>query len=169
MVKLVLEVKNSFGQTYTAEARALISRLNPRAFVPGMEVLLKIDPKNEKNIAIDTSGEKMKVQPTSMSFNTTAMAAEVQTLEAEQASVRISGRAARAIVKEYNWLGLYVNGNNPYVELSIEVLPENSSSFSAKTKGVIAEALVSKFQPGQEIRVRYDYYDNSKVVIDHSL
>jgi len=54
------------------------------------------------------------------------------------------------------------------VELELEVLPENAASFSGKAKGVIAEASVPKYQPGQEIFVKYDLYDNSRVVIDHS-
>ena len=33
-------------------------------------------------------------------------------------------------------------------------------SFSGKTKGVIAEASIPKYQPGQEIYVKYDLYDN---------
>lgn len=80
----------------------------------------------------------------------------------------ITGRPARVIIKKYTWLGANVNGNNPYVELELEVLPENSSSFSSKARGVIAEASVPKYQPGKEIFVKYDLYDKSKVVIDHS-
>jgi hypothetical protein len=61
-----------------------------------------------------------------------------------------------------------VNGNNPYAELELEVLPDLSPAFSAKTKGVIAETSIPKYQPGQEIFVKYDLYDSNKVVIDHS-
>jgi len=83
-------------------------------------------------------------------------------------TISLSGRPARAIIKKYTWLGAYVNGNNPYVELELEVLPENAVAFGGKAKGVIAEASVSKYQPGHEVFVKYDLYDNSKVVIDHS-
>jgi hypothetical protein len=83
-------------------------------------------------------------------------------------AISLSGRPARAIIKKYTWLGAYVNGNNPYVELELEVLPENAASFSGKARGVIADASIPKYQPGSEIFVKYDLYDNSKVVIDHS-
>ena len=56
--KLILEVKNSFGQKYTAETRVLVSRLNPGAYVPGMEIPVLIDPKNEKNVVPDFSGSR---------------------------------------------------------------------------------------------------------------
>lgn len=166
-VKLIIELKNTFGQKYTTDTRVLVSRLNPWLYTPGMEVPVKIDPANEKNVVIDTTDSFQKVN--SSVADTTALTAEIEALQAEQAPIRISGRSARAIVKEYKWLGIYINGNNPYAELSVEVLPENAASFSANTKGVIAGSSVAKFQPGQEIMVRYDYYDNTKVVIDHSL
>src|SRR6185503_7347917 len=52
-VKLMLEVKNSFGQKYNAQCRVLVSRINPNMFMPGMEVPVLIDPKNEQNVVID--------------------------------------------------------------------------------------------------------------------
>lgn len=166
-VKLILEVKNSFGQKYTAQCRMLVSRINPWAYQPGMELAVRIDPDNEQNIIIDNSGGGQFTN--AQSSDTAALATTLQNLQSEQEPIRISGRPARAIVKEYKWLGLYVNGNNQFAELLLEVLPENGPSFSATTKGVITEASVPKFQAGKEIMVRYDYYDNSKVVIDHSL
>lgn len=174
-VKLVLEVKNSFGQTYMAMCRVLVSRINPGAYQPGMEVPVKIDPKNEKNVVIDFNGGYSSGSTNSSAYNNAygqsnveALKAELEKIDADNQVVRNMGRAARAIIKSYNWLGAYVNGNNPYVELEVEVLPDGSPSFSGKTKGVIAEASVPKFQPGKEVYVKYDFYDNSKIAIDHS-
>ncbi len=168
-VKLMLEVKNSFGQKYTTQCRVLVSRINPSMFMPGMEVPVLIDPKNEQNVVIDYSGSAKASTGSSLSQpNEAALKAELEQLQKDNDALKVSGRSARAIIKKYTWLGAYVNGNNPYVELEVEILPENSSSFSAKAKGVIAEASVNKYQPGCEIFVKYDLYDNSKVVIDHS-
>jgi len=167
-VKLVLEVKNSFGQKYNAQCRVLVSRLHPRAYQPGMEVPVKIDPKNEKNVVIDFSGSAASSQQLSSALNTDTLKAELEKLQEENNAIAASGRPARAIVKKYTWLGAYVNGNNPYVELELEVLPENSPSFSGKARGVMAEASLQKYQPGQEIFVKYDFYHNSRVVLDHS-
>lgn len=166
-VKLILEVKNQFGQTYTTHCRVLVSRINPGAYVQGMELPVKIDPKNEMNVVIDFGAaqqtKNMAGQP-----NEAALKAELEQLQKENDAIAASGRSARAIVKRYTWLGVNVNGNNPYVELEIEVLPESSIAFSGKTKGVISEASTSKYQPGSEIFVKYDYYDNSKIVIERS-
>lgn len=168
-VKLILEVKNSFGQKYTTQCRMLVSRINPNAYMPGMEVPVKIDPKNEQNVVIDFSGAASSLSAASLSQpNEAALKAELEQMQKDNEAIGLSGRPARAIIKKYRWLGVHVNGKNPYVELDLEILPENSSSFSGKAKGVIAEASVPKYQPGQEIFVKYDLYDNSKVVVDHS-
>ena len=168
-VKLMLEVKNSFGQKYNAQCRVMVSRLNPGMFMPGMEVAVKIDPKNEQNVVIDYSGGvQASFGGLSSQPNEAALKSELEQMQKDNDAISQSGKTARAIIKKYTWLGAYVNGNNPYIELELEVLPGNSSSFSGKTKGVIAEASVPKYQPGQEIFVKYDLYDNSKLVIDHS-
>jgi hypothetical protein len=168
-VKLILEVKTNLGQKYEAKCRVLVSRLNPNAYTPGMEIPVKIDPKNEQNVVIDFSGNAVAnstagfLQP-----DKEVLKAELEKMQQENDAVAASGRPARAIIKKYTWLGVNVNGNNPYVELELEVLPENMTSFSGKTKAVIAETSINKYQPGSEIFVKYDLYDNSKVVIDHS-
>ena len=137
--------------------------------MPGMEVPVKIDPKNEQNVVLDFSGTARASTNSSLSQpNEAALKTELEQMQKDNEALGLSGRPARAIIKKYTWLGAYVNGKNPYVELELEVLPENSSSFSGKAKAVIAEASVPKYQPGQEIYVKYDLYDNSKVVVDHS-
>ena len=168
-IKLVVEIKNSLGQKYNTTIKTLVSRINPFAYQPGMEVPVKIDPKNEKNVVLDFGNTQQTAASSSNNQpNETLLKSELEQLQTEHDPIRMSGRPARAIIKKYTWLGAYVNGNNPFVELELEVLPDSSPAFSGKTKGVIAEASVSKFQPGCEIFVKYDYYDNSKVVIDHS-
>lgn len=170
-VKLILEVRNNLGQVYNAECRVLVSRINPWAYQPGMEVPVKIDPRNEKNVVLDftnSSGSTARPQPQNTEVNTGILTAELEKMQADNTAILASGKPARAIIKKYTWLGAYVNGNNPYAEMELEVLPENAPSFSGTVRGVIAEASVPKYQPGQVIHVKYDYYDNSKVAIDHS-
>lgn len=169
-VKLMLEVKNNFGQKYNTQCRVLVSRINPNAYMPGMEIPVKIDPKNEQNVVIDFGSGRQASSTTSASSqpNVAALQAELEQLQKDNDAISQSGRSARAIIKKYTWLGAYVNGNNPYVEIEMEVLPENAAAFSGKAKGVVAETSVNKYQPGCEIFVKYDLYDNSKLVIDHS-
>lgn len=167
-VKLILEVKNNFGTKYTTESRVLVSRINPGAYVPGMEIPVKIDPKNEMNVVVDFTGVKQPGNSATLT-NEAALKVELEQVQKDYEALVVSGRSARAIVKKYTWLGVNVNGNNPFVELELEVLPENAVSFSGKTKGVINAAATVKYQPGAEIFVKYDYYDNSKIVIERSI
>ncbi|MEO7923231.1 MAG: hypothetical protein ABIR30_06090 [Chitinophagaceae bacterium] len=168
-VKLLLEVRNSFGQKYTTHCRVLVPRINPGAYAPGMEVPVKIDPNNEMNVVLDFTGTQPAANAGSFSQpNEATLRVELEQLQKDNDAISVSGRPARAIIKKYTWLGVNVNGNNPFVELEVEVLPEGLASFSGKVKGVIAEASVPKYQPGSEIFVKYDLYDNSKVCIDHS-
>lgn len=168
-VKLILEVKNSFGQKYTTQCRVLVSRINPNMFMPGMEVAVKIDPKNEQNVVIDFSGggqmtaAGLPTQPTQE-----AMKAELEQMQKDNEAILVSGRPAKAIITKNTFLGVNVNGNNPYVEIELQVLPENAPAFSGKAKGVIAETSIPKYQPGCTVFVKYDLYDNSKLVIEHS-
>ena len=169
-VKLMLEVKSNLGQIFTTQVRTIVSRLQPGLFQPGMQVPVKIDPANEKNVVIDFNASSATRSGgfSQAGIDATALKSELEQLQQQIDSLKLSGRSARAIIKNYRWLGAYVNGNNPYAELDVEVLPENSVSFSARVKGVISEQSVEKYQPGKEIYVKYDLYDSSKVAIDHS-
>lgn len=168
-VKLIVEVKNSFGQRYNATMRVLVSRINPFAYQPGMEIAVKIDPKDEKNVVPDFTGNERGLASKGFAQpNQAAMQAELEQLQKDNDAIAATGRSAKAVITKNTFLGVNVNGNNPYVELELEVLPENSPAFSGKAKGVIAEASLPKYQPGCTVYVKYDLYDNSKVVIDHS-
>jgi hypothetical protein len=174
-VKLMLEVKNSYGQKYNAQCRVLVSRINPNMFMPGMEIPVLIDPKNEQNIVIDyktgnqqTTGTAAAAASQLAQPDVAALEAALAQLQKDNDAILQTGKPARAIIKKYTWLGAYVNGNNPYAELELEVLPENAAAFSGKARGAFSEASLPKYQPGCEIFVKYDLYDNSKVAIDHS-
>lgn len=168
-IKLVLDVKNSFGQVYTATIRTLISRLQPQMYQAGMTVPVLIDPNDENKLIIDYSGgTQSKMPPVYASVNTDTLKDEMMKGQHEGDAIRLSGKSARAIVKKYTWLGIYVNGNNPYAAIEVEVLPGDGPAFEAKVKGAISEQSVPKYQPGQEIFVKYIDSDKSKVAIDHS-
>jgi hypothetical protein len=65
-------------------------------------------------------------------------------------------------------LNIFVNGANPTMKLRVEVRPETGPKFQADTIGIIAEASVQKFEPGDIIHVKYDPNDLTKVAIEHS-
>lgn len=170
-VKLLLEIKNSFGQRYTTTIRTLVSRLQPHLYQPGMTIPVLIDPKDDNKVVIDFSGGKQSTNPEislSDSSSQSQLKDELMKDQQRDDGIRLTGVSARAIVKKYTWLGININGNNPYAEIEIEVMPADAPAFAAKVKGAINEQSVSKYQPGEEIFVKYDAYDITKVAIDHS-
>jgi hypothetical protein len=170
-VKLLVEIKNSLGQKYTTTIRTLVSRLQPFIYQPGMTIPVLIDPKDDNKVVIDTSGGRQTSRPvTSLSDSSDASQLKEDLLKDQQRddAIRLTGKAARAIVKKYTWLGININGNNPYAEIEVEVMPADAPAFAAKVKGAISEQSVGKYQPGEEIFVKYDTYDLTKVAIDHS-
>ncbi|MEO6253778.1 MAG: hypothetical protein ABIO79_10750 [Ferruginibacter sp.] len=170
-VKLLLEIKNSFGQKYTTTIRTLVSRLQPFIYQPGMTIPVLIDPKDENKVVIDSRGGRQSGRPvTGLSDSGGESQIKEDLLRDQQRddAIRLTGKAARAIVKKYTWLGININGNNPYAEIEVEVMPADAPAFSAKVKAAIMESSLSKYQPGEEIFVKYDAYDQTKVAIDHS-
>jgi hypothetical protein len=168
-VKLTLEVKNSLGQRYTTSCRVLVSRINPRAYLPGMEVPVKIDPKNELNVVLDFSSNQQSLHTivtTTPHINTATTQAELQQLQKDNDAILISGKPARAIIKKIIPLGVYTTDVKQLVEIELEVLPENYPAFSGSAKAVLTETAINNYQPGNMIQVKYDLYDNSKVVVD---
>lgn len=168
-VKLVLELKNSSGQKYTTTIRTLVSRLQPDLYRPGMTVPVLVDANDDNKMVIDFDGKFESNNHSSLSIaEESRLKDELTKLQQQNDSLDITGTSARAIVKKYTWLGVNINGNNPYAELEIEIMPDDAPAFAATVKGAIKEESVPKYQPGEEIVVKYDRYDLKKVAIDHS-
>jgi hypothetical protein len=79
------------------------------------------------------------------------------------------GTQAPAKVVQYMPMGMTVNGNNPVVNLMVEVHPAGGAMFNAMIQGVpVAEASIPKYQAGQMITVRYLPADQTQVAVEHS-
>lgn len=168
-IKLLLEVTPQMGMPYLVETKMLISRLQSHAFQPGMELMVKIDPNDKDKVAVDfKGGAGYSSNATYGGLNQQEAESMLKRINEENMQITAIGESSRAIVTNYKWLGVYVNGNNPFVALDLEVLPGSRRPFKAQAKGVIAEQSVSKFQPGEEIYVKFDPNDTSKVTIEHS-
>ena len=96
------------------------------------------------------------------------LALQLEEMEAENNRIKAIGIYSKAIVTKYTAMGVNVNGNNPLVTLEIQVLPDDEPAFGATVKGVIKQTSVQLFKPGEEIFVKYDPYDKTKVSIEHS-
>ncbi|MBE2227475.1 MAG: hypothetical protein IAE93_09045 [Ignavibacteria bacterium] len=180
-VKMLLEVTPPNGTTYLVETKQLISRLQTAMYQPGSMIPVLIDLNDKNSIVINYEGEAGAGGGQSGNGNLTSVPtgpwAGMPVAEAERKLFDNDARnkellkygiSSKAIVTKYTWLGIYVNGNNPAIELEAQVLPVDKPAFGAKMIGVIMEQSVSKFQAGEEIYVKYDPANTSKVTIEHS-
>jgi hypothetical protein len=179
-IKMLLEVYPPNGQPYLVETKQLISRLQTSMYQPGGMIPVLIDPEDKNMISIDYEGKG----GASGGFGNsnpdrvlTGPWAGMSRLDAEKKLFEIDARnkeifsygtSCRAIVTKYTWLGIYVNGQNPAVELEVQVLPTDRPAFAATTIGVVMEQSVPKFQVGEEIYVKFDANNTAKVTIEHS-
>lgn len=162
VLNLEVEIIDAFGQRYTTSIKTLTSGATKTVYQPGMEVAIKIDPLKKENAVLDDE----KAAPRSSINPTPAIEKEWEQTKEETTAILLRGRPARAIIKRYNWLGTYASGNDPVVELELEVMPELYPPYPGKTRAVVPEASVHLFQPGCEVKVKYDLYDMNKIVID---
>jgi hypothetical protein len=184
-VRLQLEVHPPGGAPYQTDTTLLISRLMTSQFMPGAVVPVKYDPQNPRRVVIDPGGsvqDSAAVQAAAGAamanfgafgnfgpgLNPQAMTAMLQAAQQASETIRASGTSAQATVVTFTPLGINVNGNNPAASIEVEVTPEAGPKFRATTTGVIGEAAVPKYQPGQQIWVKYDPNDLTKVALDHS-
>jgi len=164
-VGLLLDVTPPHKMPYQTETRQIISRLNPSVYQAGMEVDVRIDPDDEKKIAIENIGGAGGYSGRYNKSEAQKMITEIDEFNKELLKY---GESSRAIVLKYREMGINVNGNNPAVTLDLEVIPDNRKSFQAQAKGVVMETSKPKFQPGEEIFVKFDPKDLTKVSIEHS-
>lgn len=88
--------------------------------------------------------------------------------DAECKRIMQIGTECKAIITKNEWMGAYVNGQNPATAIELEVIPDNEPAYNAKCYGVIMQTSVPKYQPGKQVWVKYDPDDKNKVTLSHS-
>jgi len=177
-IKLLLQVTPPMGMQYKVQTKVLISRLQTYEFQAGMTIAVKIDPNDKDKIAIDYSGGTSDAGSSNSSGYSQEQYYSPQQIQQIQADLVKTndenlklvayGESAKAIVLKYTDLNIKVNGENPAVVLDLEVMPLTRSPFKATAKGVVKSESVLKFQPGEEIFVKFDPNDITKVAVEHS-
>ncbi len=193
VVKIQLEVRPPGGQPYRAEIRTMVSRLDIPQIQPGRVLKVMYDPSNPSNVALATAAAAANITgaaaagfkpmaPGGLAPGMPGLAAGGDALteqrrameeflaknDAECQEILRIGTAAPATVIQAMPMNVFVNGNNPAMSFILEVKPEGQEPFQAQVTGVIAEAAVSKYQPGNTIYVKFDPADRSRVSLDHS-
>jgi hypothetical protein len=183
-VKLLLEVTPPNGSPYMVETKQIISRLQTSMYMPGNMIPVLIDLNDKNLVVINYDGEGgaagqnyaggVSASPGMVTIGPWAGMKQADAerklvdIDAKNKEIFAYGKSSKAIVTKYTWLGIYVNGNNPAVELEVQVMPPDIPAFPATMVGVIVETSVPKYQVGEEIYVKYDPNNLSKVTIEHS-
>ncbi len=181
-VKLVLEVSPPNGSPYLVETKQLISRLQTSMYQPGGVIPVLIDLNDKNSIVINYEGvggaagqtatssfaqDRVNIGPWAGMSQADSERKLVE-IDAKNKEIMAYGTSCKAIVTKYTWLGIYVNGNNPAVEIEVEVLPSDRPAFHGSAIGILKDTSVPKYQVGEEIYVKYDPNNTSKMTIEHS-
>lgn len=188
MIGVTLEVRRAGHAPYQVKTRWLINRLQIPRFQPGAVIPVMVDPEDPDNVAFGVPAPSGAAgAPKKTGWGVTPGGAAPSGLGASQATqqeqqaeqmlrkndelikaILASGTSADTTIVSATSLNISVNGNNPAMKFVVEVHPEGGPKFQAETMGVIAEASVPKYQPGENIRVKYDPSDLTRVAIEHS-
>jgi hypothetical protein len=184
-IGMILQVQPTDGTApFQAEAKKVVSMIQIPQFQPGGMLEVKYDPANPKAVAIAAilTGGMMGGTPMmgGMQMGAPAMMAApminaqateqmLMQMQAMHENIIKMGTQAHAKVLQYMPMGININGNNPVVNLMVEVQPAGGPAFNAMIQSTpVAEASISKYQPGQMITVRYMPNDQTQVSVEHS-
>jgi hypothetical protein len=160
--RIGLRVEPEQGPPFDTAAVQVVMLTQIPQFQPGQVVTVRYDPNNPGEVAIEAFG------------HVAVSEAKAQRMinEGQALFARLNGSpsavSALAIVKAFKPTGVTVNGNNPLAELQLKVLPSGEAPFEASLAAVFGVQGLHKYQPGQEVQVRYEPGDRSKVTIDGS-
>lgn len=174
VVKLKLEVRPPGAQPYHAELQTLIGRLDIPQVQPGAVVAVVYDPKHPRNVALADAaavagaGIATDAGVTSQTEQAKRLEEFLRKNDAESQEIRRTGQPAPAVIVQATPLNVFVNGRNPAMTFILDVKPEGRPAFQAQVTGVISEASVPKYRPGNTVYVKYDPADQSRVSLDHS-
>jgi hypothetical protein len=174
MLRLRLQVQARGLSPFEAEVEQVVPYAQLSVHQPGARLAVKYDPRDHTRIAVVpgsvTAPATGGAQPPA---GIPLHAGQVQQLllryDAENRQVAERGLPAPAKVLQYSPMGINLNGNNPVVNLLLEVHPTDTPAFTAQALGIaIAEAAVGKYQPGQMVTVRYRPDDLTRVAVQRS-
>jgi len=191
-IGMKIQYNTIIGQTIVAETKMVISRLETSYYQPGVNCVVRYDPNNTSKIAIESIGGSIDNQNSSYGnsdFNNQQLNSPgtasvlspifngmtqpqieswIVNMDNENKRIMQSGTECRAIIKNIEWMGVYVNENDQLKSVTLEVLPDNLPAYEAKCYGIVAATSEGKYQPGKQIWVKYDKFDMNKVTVSHS-
>jgi hypothetical protein len=171
LCKLELQVQIPGQVVYTAVTKTVISYLQASQFYTGAEVAVMVDPANHQKLVLLRKEDAAKINNPLVNASPGQIEEfkeKLLELQRENDEIKAIGIYSKAIVTKFTNLGVNINGNNPLASIEIQVLPDNEPAFAATVKNPIKESSVPLFQPGEEIFVKYDPNNKTRVAIEHS-
>jgi hypothetical protein len=169
-VGMRIEVHPPGGPPFHAEVSHFVSIVHLPVFQPGARLWVKFDPPTREVALVSVAGPGAADGSAAISLIDGEDAERVlMRLQHEREELRRTGTSAPAKVVRYAPIGIYVNGDNPTVNLTLEVHPPGGEPFMAEAFGnPVAETSIPKFQPGEMVTVRYDSRSPGKVALERS-
>ncbi len=168
-VGLLLEVHPVNRPAYQVKTAQTVSRLQTSMYQPGQTLEVKIDPADQKKVAITAilSGAPGMAAGPDMAQ---AMQMQQALLATEQVlqAVRSMGIAAQATVLTALDMGVRVGDNGSMMKFSLQVQPTDRPPFRAETQAAVSDASRLKYAAGSTIWVKFNPNDPSQVALDHA-
>ena len=162
-INLLVEIPGR--QEYAASTRMVI-RTGMKLY-NGVKVAVMVSKRNEAKLVIMRHGN-LVIGPDASPELSDELTQKLVEIENENSHIRATGTYCKAIITGFSNLKIIVDGDSQFARIEVRVLPENESAFTATTEALIKDTSLAKYQPGQEIFVKYDPNDKSKVAIEHS-
>ncbi len=167
MVDLELEVRRTGQQPYRVKSRFMVSRLDVPQIQPGSVIGVTVNRDDPSEVAIG-AGPAAAAQVSLSPEQERETGEWLKKLDDANQELIARGVGSAATILAATPLGILVNGENPAMKFLLEVLPGDRPSFKAEATAFVAEASVSKYQPGQTIYVKFDPDDLTRVAVEHS-
>lgn len=161
-VELVLEVSPSYMASYQASVRTYITVFEMQKFQPGSKIKIKYNPKNPQELIV-VEGHAFTNFKTGIEINKEDAQKLLETVTETQKDLFERGIEKKAVIKSSKETGVVVNGDNPLVEMEVEVNPGGLEAYAAKVYAVVVRASLYKTAPGKEILVKTD--PNNKEIL----
>jgi hypothetical protein len=165
-VELILEVDATDRPAYKAAVRTFVTVFEIQKFQPGSKIKVKYDAKNPQLIAI-VEGHAFSNFQSGLEMNKEEAQKLLEELTKTQQDLFSRGVEEKGIIRSSRETGVLVNGDNPLVEMEVEVSPGNSDSLVTKLFAVVMRASLYKSAPGKEITVKTDPDNRKRLTLFH--
>jgi len=168
-VGLLLEVHPANRPAYQVKTAQVVSRLQTSMYQPGQTLEVKVDPADQKKIAI-TAILSGAPGATGTSDMAQAMQMQQALLATEQVlqAVRSMGTLAQATIMTALDMGVRVGDSGSMMKFSLQVQPTDRPPFHAETQAAVSDASRIKYQAGSTVWVKFNPNDITQVALDHA-